>query len=423
MDAKKSGGKVQAESAYPSPIDEMNDSIIPSSPVSRYQHKSPNNAGLTLPPLHEALQHPMSPSTSPHMPAGSYNGFLGSPVLIQNGNFYNDPQLFPEQTRARATADEHHPPLFPPPTQQYLPKADLVTKITPRQRKCVPFQAPESHPSEPARPAQSSIWAMAIANPVKWYQDRREEDENYWPSVKKTGSQGTEMVRKGSSQGNDLSPRLGKRTADRRDSAAQGLSAKRQRRREGQDTSVAGTRTTPREAPLTAFDMPFVHTTPKPERKPTAKRATPAPHVKKTKPTSDEPDVHYNLYKDYTPNVRSLDDPKVNFVASWGGKPLNLDSDPDRGLLHDKEVKLATKLALTCSRYLYLKRRFFAGRLEFEGRKQTYNINAAQQQCKGPDVHGVVGADVNKTSSMWKAFNSVGWLESSHMQPYLTRVV
>lgn len=98
---------------------------------------------------------------------------------------------------------------------------------------------------------------------------------------------------------------------------------------------------------------------------------------------------------------------------------MNLDNDPDRDLLHEKEIKLATKLALTCARYLYLKRRFFAGRLDYVGRNQTYNINAAQQTCKGPDSHGVVGADVNKTSSMWKAFNSVGWLEPSHMQPYL----
>ena len=126
----------------------------------------------------------------------------------------------------------------------------------------------------------------------------------------------------------------------------------------------------------------------------------------------------YKLYKDTCPDMSALDQGS-KFTASWGGKALNLDNDPNRHLLHPEEIRLASKLALTCARYLYLKRRFYAGRLEFARKGQTYNINAAQQQCKGQDVHGVVGADVNKTSSMHKAFASVGWLEPELMRPYL----
>jgi len=161
-------------------------------------------------------------------------------------------------------------------------------------------------------------------------------------------------------------------------------------------------------------DQPTTKVAKAPVAKSTTASAQP---VKKAKPHSDEPDRAYELYADTCPDVASLDR-GVKFSASWSGKPLNLDNDPDRRLLHDEEIKLASKLALSCARYLYLKRRFFAGRLDFARRNQLYNINAAQQQCKGQDVYGVVGADVNKTSSMWKAFSSVGWLEASHMQRF-----
>ncbi|KAF1353400.1 hypothetical protein BDV97DRAFT_367010 [Delphinella strobiligena] len=426
-------GEAPVQSAYPSPADEMNHSITPASPVYGQQHVSSPQVKPSLPPIQEMLRRPLSPSTSPHLPTQSYGALPGSSMpapLSRNssGNTYTDnlyrtadPQLFPEH--AITSAAEYRQPLFPAFNGPHLKSASKTTHITPRQRKRTPQQSPLASPLEPARnrklPSGMSVWARAAADPVGWYQDRRDEDSIYWPPSRRTQPSEADMARVDSSQGTStISPALGKRALDRRDSATQIAPAKRQRREP--EGNRAATRTTPREAPSNFFDTVMADS---PVKATKPKRAsTPAQSVRKLKPSSEEPDRAYELYDDSTPDLSTLNDPSVNFSASWAGKPLNLDNDPDRALLHEKEVKVASKLALSCARYLYLKRRFFAGRLGFAGKdKQVYNINAAQQQCKGQDIHGIVGADVNKTSAMWKAFNSVGWLDAKHMQPYLER--
>lgn len=423
--------KSSVESAYPSPADEIQHSMAPPSPVVHRQPATSKHAGITLPSLREALQqHPLSPSTSPDLSAVPLVAFPGShptPTPMSrsvSGNSYTDnlrdPQLFPEHFSS-ALSTERHLPLFSPRSSGHTPTTrQLTTKITPRREKSIPEQSPLPNPSELPRGRLPGIWALTLRNPAQYYQDRRDEDEIYWPSLKSKDTVGTDMSRTASSQDGALKTVSGKRTLDRKDSANQLAPSKRQRvqRGEVQDVNRIGTRTSPRDAP--GHDFYKDDTIPEniPKKPKSAPKVANTP-VRKVKATPDVPDVNYNLYSDFSPSLSTLDDARVNFTANWSGRPLNNDDDPNRGLLHEKEVKLASKLALSPARYLYLKRRFFAGRLDFARRTQTFNINAAQQQCKGQDEYGVVGADVNKTSSLWKAFNSVGWLEPAHMEPYL----
>ncbi|KAG9808733.1 hypothetical protein KCU98_g22057, partial [Aureobasidium melanogenum] len=88
-------------------------------------------------------------------------------------------------------------------------------------------------------------------------------------------------------------------------------------------------------------------------------------------------------------------------------------------LLHAKEIPIVSKLVLTPSDYIYIKRRFFAHRLAYARKGQSFNINAAQLACKGADEYGITGIDVNKTSRLHKAFDKVGWLDAKHMEKYL----
>lgn len=429
LHSKGATGKASIMSAYPSPEDELLHSITSqsrSSPTT--QTPAHDNAGIKLPPIREMLLHPLSPSTSPHISADfgvamteSHPTYTPMKRTISDNSYTgkatgHDPQLFPEQL---SKADDQGPLFIEAKRPLSLP-AQRTTKITPRQRKRTPFRSPAPHPRD-ARAPRVGILASLLRDPNQYYQDRKDELEKYWPSTGRAlddndlGSDASSPV---------IAPRttVGKRTQEARDGEGNAPPAKRQRvqRGEAQDGTRVGTRTSPREAVDADFDELPKEVVKKPRAKAAPKPASaPVQAARKPKQPTDELDTNYTLYKDVTPKVSTLDDPKVSFTANWNGRPLNNDDDPNRGLLHEKEVKLATKLALNCARYLYLKRRFFAGRLQSARKSQVFNINAAQQQCKGQDEHGVTGADVNKTSSLWKAFNSVGWLNESHMQPYL----
>ena len=123
-------------------------------------------------------------------------------------------------------------------------------------------------------------------------------------------------------------------------------------------------------------------------------------------------DVDYGALPDYAPPTSTL--PKGNpkcLKADWGSNnPLNLANDPDRHMLHEAEINLASTLRLTCATYLCSKRRIFEGRLNTLRIGKEFRKTDAQQACK---------IDVNKASKLWSAYDKVGWFNKGHFEQNL----
>lgn len=161
----------------------------------------------------------------------------------------------------------------------------------------------------------------------------------------------------------------------------------------------------PREAPLDVAEKKF-------------RRRT--NDANKAKTPADKVARNFLIYPDYCPPTSTLDSDQVNFPnIEWKATPQDVTEHEDSHLLHAKEVPIVSKLVLTPSDYIYIKRRFFAHRLAYARKGQSFNINAAQLACKGADEYGITGIDVNKTSRLHKAFDKVGWLDEKYMQKYL----
>ncbi|CAD0090784.1 unnamed protein product [Aureobasidium mustum] len=161
----------------------------------------------------------------------------------------------------------------------------------------------------------------------------------------------------------------------------------------------------PREVPLDVPDKKF-------------RRRT--NDANKSKAPADKVARNFLIYPDYCPPTSTLDSDQVNFpTIEWKATPQDVTDHEDCHLLHAKEIPIVSKLVLTPSDYIYIKRRFFAHRLAYARKGQSFNINAAQLACKGADEYGITGIDVNKTSRLHKAFDKVGWLDEKHMQKHL----
>lgn len=123
-------------------------------------------------------------------------------------------------------------------------------------------------------------------------------------------------------------------------------------------------------------------------------------------------DTDYNALPDFAPPTSTL--PKGNakcLKADWGStNPLNLSNDPDRHLLHESEIHLASTLRLSCATYLCSKRRIFEARLRTFNAKKEFRKTDAQQACK---------IDVNKASKLWTAYDKVGWFNKHYFEQYL----
>lgn len=123
-------------------------------------------------------------------------------------------------------------------------------------------------------------------------------------------------------------------------------------------------------------------------------------------------DVDYNSLPDYSPPTSTL--PKGNpksLKADWpSSNLLNLSNDPDRHLLHEAELNLASTLRLSCATYLCSKRRIFEGRLNALRINKEFRKTDAQQACK---------IDVNKASKLWTAYDKVGWFKPEYYQHFL----
>jgi len=146
----------------------------------------------------------------------------------------------------------------------------------------------------------------------------------------------------------------------------------------------------------------------------------PAVRVRKPSPTPDpssrrvvapnREDKEFALLPDYCPPLASLPSKANSLKVDWKGAPIDLSTDPHRGLLHPDEVALAANLRLDCATYLTSKRRMFMRRLECLKVGKEFRKTDAQQACK---------IDVNKASKLWTAFDKVGWLDKTWVSRFL----
>ena len=126
-------------------------------------------------------------------------------------------------------------------------------------------------------------------------------------------------------------------------------------------------------------------------------------------PKKKQEDVDYNSLPDYCPPMSVLSNAKC-LKTEWPSGPLDLSNDPDRHLLHEAEINLASTLRLTCATYLCSKRRIFEARLAAFNKKKEFRKTDAQQACR---------IDVNKASKIWQVYDRVGWFSRVHFEKFL----
>jgi hypothetical protein len=131
---------------------------------------------------------------------------------------------------------------------------------------------------------------------------------------------------------------------------------------------------------------------------------------KAARPATTRDDLDYNAIPDYSPPLTTLIGHEKKLKAEWKGNKLDLSNDPDRHLLHEAELELASTLRLSCATYLCSKRRVFQARINALKINKEFRRTDAQQACK---------IDVNKASKLWQAYDKVGWFDASYFHQYL----
>jgi hypothetical protein len=125
--------------------------------------------------------------------------------------------------------------------------------------------------------------------------------------------------------------------------------------------------------------------------------------------------MDYESLPDYSPPLSTLPDnnkclkPELRGSLANSG-PLDLSHDPLSSMLHPAELYLASALRLPCATYLRVKRLIFRELVRFARNGAEFKKTHCQQTC---------GIDVNKASSIWKAYNKVGWLDPKHVNKYV----
>lgn len=140
----------------------------------------------------------------------------------------------------------------------------------------------------------------------------------------------------------------------------------------------------------------------------------PALRVSRTS-NDNRQDWDYHSLPDYSPPTSTLDggNPKLLFKLDWSpNNKLDLSSDPDRHLLHEAEIHLASALRLSCAKYLCAKRRMFKGRLQSLKMGREGWKTDAQKSCK---------ISMNKASKMCLAYENVGWFKAEHFIQYINK--
>jgi hypothetical protein len=470
MDSQSTKGKDPATSVYPSPADEPTGTFsAPSSPVfSERVGVQPFHGGRpTLPPIDSVVHQMPSPSSSPRMPLASYNR-ISAPFLPASFNSSQDDTLFPDRPFPSGHVSMPQPLFINGPSivqdklsalsehfqqqqqREFIPSIGLgqetldAAKISRQQRLRLPL--PQTQPQFPPgrqrkRPAdpmaeymrrplspgtemygRNDLWARQISDPERYVLPVIAEWSETFKAVRATLPAPTfpiqtppgmlESLAKLSPQDaaeysrRHATTAVGKRGEKRKaDTSTDMPPPRRTRKLSPSTTSSSKPSASPREAPLEMPEKKF-------------RRRT--NEANKAKASSEKIARDYTIYPDYCPPLSTLDGDHVTFPnIEWKATPQDVSGYDDCHLLHPKEIAIVSKLVLTPSDYVYIKRRFFAHRLESAKRGHIFNINAAQLACKGLDEHGITGIDVNKTSRLHKAFDKVGWLDERHMKRFL----
>lgn len=286
-----------------------------------------------------------------------------------NESGMRDPQLFIPSEGANAMAPEE--PLFP---QETLDSA-AQNAIT-EHMKSPDFA---TLPTKPAREDYeltvsfvSTVFQNYNKNPRAWYLQERKFEQHYG---RPTGVQKRPALKK-------LAPAPS--TGPRKQKVALPRLPRAPR----------APKRTPQARVYDSFDLLPSSTSPKPAR-----------------PATNRDDTDYNSLQDFSPSLDTL--PKGNnkvLKADWKGQMLDLSNDPDRHLLHEAELNLASTLRLSCATYLCSKRRIFQARIDALKIGKEFRKTDAQQACK---------IDVNKASKLWQAYDKVGWFKPEFFRQFV----
>jgi len=276
-------------------------------------------------------------------------------------------------------------------------------------------------PSIP-RYGRNDLWARQAADPDRYVEPIRQEWLQHFEAVKATLPQPTFPMQTPPGVLADLqriSPADAAMFAARH-GIASGSRPQQEKRRVDSGLEMPPPKRTRKVSGAKAPLKPSVSPREAPLDVPSKKFRRRSNDANKAKAPAEKVTRDYSIYNDYCPPTSTLNSDQVNFPnIEWKATPQDVSGHEDCGLLHPKEIPIVSKLVLTPSDYIYIKRRFFANRLEYARKGQAFNINAAQLACKGADEHGITGIDVNKTSRLHKAFDKVGWLDEKHMQQFL----
>ena len=287
-----------------------------------------------------------------------------------------DPVLYPDTGSFDSVGEE---PLFP--TEPTVVLDDIITKH--KLMHMTQFDKKVHRPSDEeyrlALACVPKIGFLFNQNPVAYLKRQREENDKIWHKTKRIcagpGVRPTPIAIA-------PAPKPTKRAIVR----ATPLKTPLQR-----------VKRTPRPSPMSKLmNFPAKGRSETPDRLPGTKRE----------------DVDYNSLPDYAPPTSTLPtgNPKILKIDWQSNNALNLSNDPDRHMLHEAEIYLASGLRLSCATYMCSKRRIFEARLNALRIGKEFRKTDAQQACK---------IDVNKASKLWVAFDKVGWFAQAHFLQFL----
>ena len=292
---------------------------------------------------------------------------------IRRSSDLKDPPLYAEGDQS----SNYEEPLFTP--QPVANTEELITKhmamhLSQFKDK---FNRPTRDEYRLALSCVPNVGAQYNRDPIAYLKRQREEQENeYWQAKRICARPGTKAAPVAIAP----APKTGKR-------AIKALTPK---------PSAPRVKRTPKASPISKLmNYPDKGRSATPDRAAGVKRE----------------DVDYNALPDYAPSTSTLPNNSKALKADWpSNHVLSLSDDPDRHLLHEAEINLASTLRLSCATYLCSKRRIFEARLNALRIGKEFRKTDAQQACK---------IDVNKASKLWTAYDRVGWLEKDLFTKFL----
>jgi hypothetical protein len=280
-----------------------------------------------------------------------------------------DVPLFPQESTHPHPQSQSQPPQ-PQPQPQSPSQEDVISEHMESSRYARLQSKPVRADYELVVSFQSTVFAQAMKNPRRWWEQERRLDRYYGkPS------------------------RVAKRPVLKK--LAPAPSSKARQQKVALPKVVRAPRTpkpkrTPQIQMLDSFDVQPASASPKPAR-----------------PATNRDDTDYNALPDFSPPLETLKGNSKALKAEWKGTVLDLSNDPDRHMLHEAELHLAATLRLNCATYLCSKRRVFQARIEALRIGKEFRKTDAQQACK---------IDVNKASKLWQAYDKVGWFNPDYFR-------